>query len=157
MVRKNDEIKNETELKVLDKTFKIKSKYIDTVVGFPNSEKDNMEHNVFRVSVTRIFNDRDKITRSFKMYGSYADYEKGKDYQMEDDLKFNFRCFINDAIYGTMSFEDFCGEFGYDVDSRRAEKIWKLCKKTLNKTNDLGISESELYDIVNKLSEMGIE
>ena len=27
--------------------------------------------------------------------------------------------------YDPCTFEDFCGEFGYDTDSRRAEKCWK--------------------------------
>ncbi len=46
---------------------------------------------------------------------------------------------IIDAIYGYASdglafrnsrnFLDFCGEFGYDEDSRKAEKIYKACEK----------------------------
>lgn len=32
--------------------------------------------------------------------------------------------------YDIGSFEDFCGEFGYDTDSRKAEKIYKaVCKE----------------------------
>jgi len=30
--------------------------------------------------------------------------------------------------YDYDSFEDFCGEFGYDTDSRNAEKIYNACK-----------------------------
>jgi len=36
---------------------------------------------------------------------------------------------VSDADAGSESFEDFCGSFGYDEDSRKAEKIWKACKK----------------------------
>ncbi|VVB60571.1 Uncharacterised protein [uncultured archaeon] len=56
-----------------------------------------------------------------------------------------------------MDFKEFCGEFGYDNDSRRAEKIHKECKKSLNKVEDLGFFESELTDILNELQEQGIE
>ena len=31
--------------------------------------------------------------------------------------------------YPTSYFEDFCSEFGYDVDSRKAYKIWRACEK----------------------------
>jgi hypothetical protein len=32
-----------------------------------------------------------------------------------------------DTSAGEQSFADFCSDFGYDVDSRKAEKIWKAC------------------------------
>ena len=32
-----------------------------------------------------------------------------------------------DAQSGQESFEDFCGEFGYDPDSRKAEATWRAC------------------------------
>jgi hypothetical protein len=35
---------------------------------------------------------------------------------------------ISDADAGSLTFKDFCGDLGYDEDSRRAEKIWKTCK-----------------------------
>lgn len=31
--------------------------------------------------------------------------------------------------YDPGSFEDFCGEFGYDTDSRRAERTWKAVSR----------------------------
>ena len=31
--------------------------------------------------------------------------------------------------YTADSFEDFCDEFGYDTDSRKAEKTYKACRK----------------------------
>lgn len=36
-------------------------------------------------------------------------------------------CLLSDAVAGETSFDDFCGEFGYSTDSRRAERIWKQC------------------------------
>jgi len=147
--------KTETEITILDKKFKIGGKYIKTIRGFPNSE-DKMLHNVFRISVTRIFDSGDKITKHFKYHGSYAEYEEGKKELNDFDLKWAFRCFIEDATAGRMEFDDFCNEFGYS-DLRRAKKIWKECKKQLEKIYDLCIFESELYDIINELSKRGIE
>jgi hypothetical protein len=38
-------------------------------------------------------------------------------------------CLISDESSGAMSFEEFCGEFGYDTDSREAERTWKSCAR----------------------------
>lgn len=35
-----------------------------------------------------------------------------------------------DARCGEMSFEDYCGEFGYDTDSRKDYATWKQCQET---------------------------
>ena len=35
---------------------------------------------------------------------------------------------MSDGRAGEQSFEEFCSDFGYDEDSRQAEKIWKACK-----------------------------
>lgn len=34
---------------------------------------------------------------------------------------------ILDGTCGDQSFKDFCADFGYDVDSRKAEQTWKAC------------------------------
>lgn len=36
-------------------------------------------------------------------------------------------CLISDAFAGEQTFADFCGDFGYDEDSRKAERTWKQC------------------------------
>lgn len=40
-------------------------------------------------------------------------------------------CLVSDSmsIQNARSFEEWCGEFGYDTDSRKAERIYKQCKK----------------------------
>lgn len=38
-------------------------------------------------------------------------------------------CLLSDAHGADNTFEDFCGEFGYDTDSRKAERIYKACIK----------------------------
>ena len=40
---------------------------------------------------------------------------------------------LNDAQAGELSFEDFCSDFGYDTDSRRAYATWEACKENREK------------------------
>lgn len=42
-------------------------------------------------------------------------------------------CMVSDAFAGEQNFEGFCADFGYDVDSRKAEATWKACAKTAPK------------------------
>lgn len=38
-------------------------------------------------------------------------------------------CLLSDAQSGELDFEQFCGDLGYDTDSRSAEATWKACQK----------------------------
>jgi hypothetical protein len=42
-------------------------------------------------------------------------------------------CLASDATADLTSFEDFCSEFGYDVDSRRAERTFNAIKRQTEK------------------------
>ncbi len=44
-------------------------------------------------------------------------------------------CLASDSsgIENAQSFEDWCGEYGYDTDSRKAEKIFKTCERQAEK------------------------
>jgi len=141
-----------TTITVLGKIFELKSKLSRSGVNFPYSDSKTI-HNEFTVSVKN----KDGVTRRFKYYDSQANFEKGKTDLTEEDLKYCFRCFIEDGLDSTQTFEDFCDGFGYSTDSIRALKIYKSCQKTLKKLFDLGITENELTDIINELSEKGIE
>lgn len=44
-----------------------------------------------------------------------------------------FECFLSDVDVGNMTFEEFCNEFGYDTNSRKAKKIHRLCQKSAKK------------------------
>ena len=39
-------------------------------------------------------------------------------------------CLLSDALYGQDTFEDFCYNYGYDTDSRKALEIYLVCQKT---------------------------
>lgn len=38
-------------------------------------------------------------------------------------------CLLSDAEAASESFEDFCSSFGYDSDSRKAERTYRQCEK----------------------------
>lgn len=64
-----------------------------------------------------------------------------------------FECFLNDAIAGENTFEEFCGEFGYDTDSRKAEETWKACQIATGKAKYL-LDDDDLYDLINAINEI---
>jgi hypothetical protein len=55
----------------------------------------------------------------------------------EPDAADVISCLISDTSAGEQSFEDFCSDFGYDQDSRRAEATWKACANLAPKVRGL--------------------
>jgi hypothetical protein len=105
-------------------------------------------YNNHRVSV---YNARNGKRTSFKFWASIMNPELRTRYEVLNALY----CFVSDAVSGLDSFEDFCSNFGYDTDSREAEKTWKTCKRSTDKAlRVLGVSRSGLYDFLNDLSEI---
>jgi hypothetical protein len=49
------------------------------------------------------------------------------------DLSDVVECLLSDAQAGAQSFEDFCSDFGYDVNSREAERTHNACRDNLCK------------------------
>ena len=142
------------ELEINNVKFGISGTYTDSVKGFPNDKEDKNYHNEYRITVS---NRETKKHTWFKFYGSAHDCELGKTELSKDDLFLCFRCMIDDAIAGLDSFEDFCSNFGYDEDSRQAERIYKACVKKVKKCENIGIYEDDLYKIIDELSEKGVE
>jgi hypothetical protein len=46
-------------------------------------------------------------------------------------------CIVSDASAAEQGFEDFCADFGYDSDSRQAERIYKACERLAPKVKRL--------------------
>ena len=135
-----------------NRSFLISYKKIGVVNGFPNDKSDSSPHYHFKFFVKDV---DDAV--EFDFYGSSADYNNGKVSLNEEEVLWAFRCFIDDAIMGLSSFEDFCAELGYDVDSLSAYRTHQLCIESLKKTESLGIDEDGLYEIISELVEMGVE
>ena len=83
---------------------------------------------------------------SFEFWTSLAQ-PKMKD---DRDVLDAFDCFISDGMAAIGSFEDFCMDFGYDTDSRRAYGIYQACRRSREKLERItGLEGDELYDFVN--------
>lgn len=77
------------------------------------------------------------------------------EFESEYDVLNAFYCFVSDALDSLYSFDEFCGEFGYDTDSRKAEKVYRACKRAYAKFERVsGFSDDEMYDFINELSEI---
>lgn len=136
------------KIEVLGKKFEVDHKFIGEIQGFPNAPEDKLFHNHFKISIKH---KNKKI--SFDFYGSNHDFELFKRKLDSKDLMDTFRVFFEDAIAGLMNFEEFAGDFGYDPDSRRAEKVWKAVKQQTAKAYTLGLSDDDLYDLSNATRE----
>lgn len=64
-----------------------------------------------------------------------------------------FQCFIDDCVSGTMTFDDFVDEFGYD-DPKQAYHTWMACKNAAEKIGRIWSNkEDDLYDLLEFLRE----
>lgn len=73
-----------------------------------------------------------KMARALKPFGALSvDDVSGYVEPTAPTLTRYLECLQLDARSGEhLLFEDFADEFGYDLDSRKAEKIWRACQQT---------------------------
>lgn len=88
----------------------------------PNMDGPDMDHwrCVFR-------KDRARMTTYFSMGMGHNGRKPTADQVLE--------CLISDAssIDNARGFDDWCSDFGYDTDSRKAEKTYSACKRATDK------------------------
>ena len=109
---------------------------------------DNRNYNNHIVTVKN--KENGKTTR-FEFWCSIMHPE----FESEYDVLNACYCFVSDALSGLYSFDEFCSEYGYDTDSRKAEKVYKACKRAYSKFERVsGFSEDEMYGFINELSEI---
>lgn len=130
-------------MKTTFKNFSINSTFKGDKIAPWNDNQQNYNNHIITVTNTET-----KQKTSFEFWGSIVNPEV----KTENELLNAFYCFISNAVSGTYSFDEFCGEFGYDEDIRTAEKTWKACKKSLEKLNK--IYKGDIYDLVNELQEI---
>lgn len=58
------------------------------------------------------------------------DFWQGQAITGEPEVAGVLECLLSDSQAGELDFPEFCLEFGYDEDGRKAESIWKACQKT---------------------------
>lgn len=71
-----------------------------------------------------------RCTLHYKARRYSFDFFQGPAISHEPEVEDCLDCLLSDASAGEQSFEEFCSEFGYDADSRKAERIHKACEKT---------------------------
>ncbi len=94
----------------------------------PNWDEDNRNHNHYRVTLRRKKGGKERFV--FQFWDSIVNSEKGTKPTAYDVLS----CISGETTVCD-SFEDFCSEFGYDQDSRKAEQTWKGYNKQSRKIN----------------------
>jgi len=135
-----------TEIMLAGKKIRLSATNVGEVDRFPLADKPDGGHFEFFITVTVL----DRRT-SFKYFTSVRDYEEGKNEMSSDDIKTAFYNFLTDAQLGSDTFENFCAELGYDTDSRKAEKIWKACRLSAKKIENLRLGD--VYSLSNEFSE----
>ncbi len=123
------------------KQFEIKASY----KGNKKAEWSQDNFNNHMITVTNL-ETKEKIR--FEFWASIAHPML----KTEHDILNAFYCFVSDAISGNYSFDEFCSEFGYDTDSRQAEKIYRKCIKQYDRLSK--IFDGDIYDFANELQEV---
>lgn len=59
------------------------------------------------------------------------DFWQGAAISGEPDAVGVLECLLSDAQGGDQTFGDFCNEYGYDTNSRKAEATWRACQKAM--------------------------
>lgn len=130
------------------KGLEISATLVNSGVKFTHQDSDKTFHNQFKVTITNV--ETSKNTK-FDFYGSHNDYTKGVKELKDIELLEAFECFISDAISAEEDFKNWCDNFGYDSDSRKAHKIYKECVKSLEKAQK--IISGDMYEFYNELQE----
>lgn len=69
-----------------------------------------------------------RVTLTYERRRLTVDFFMGSANTSEPDAEGVIDCLLSDAQAGEQSFEDFCADMGYDLDSRKAEQTWKQCR-----------------------------
>ena len=126
------------------KQFRITSTFLNDKLWSADDKMQNYNNHL----VTIVNTETHKKT-AFEFWGSIMKPE----IETEQELLFAFYCFLSDGEGSRYGFENFCFEFGYDTDSRKAYKTFKACEKSLKKAERIGIDENMACDIMNDLQE----
>ena len=124
--------------------FKITSTFIGDKLWNADDKMQNYNNHLVTVVNTEIHR-----KTAFEFLGSIVKPE----IETEQELLFAFYCFLSDGEGSRYGFDDFCANFGYDTDSRKAYKTFKACEKSLKKAERIGIDENMACDIMNDLQE----
>ena len=111
---------------------------------------DRSPRNYHNHIITVKNNNTNRLTR-FEFWNSIAEGEIIR----EKSLLEAFRCFVSDAAYGDYDLDDFFAELGYYDHAKAGIKAYKACKNQKRKAKR--VIEHDLYDLLNEMSDDGIE
>lgn len=137
-------------MQAIYKNFKVKSTFKgDKKASWSGARFENWNNHMIKVT-----NLDTKQSCTFEFWASISNPEIKTEY----DLLNAFYCFVSDAVSAEESFENFCGDFGYEAYNERytgynkeSMKIYKACVKSNEKLQK--IYDGDIYDLVNELSE----
>lgn len=75
-----------------------------------------------------------------------TEYRMGSAHKGSPELPPVLWCLLTDADSADQPFEDWCSDYGYDEDSRRALRTYETCRETGRKLGEL-FSAAELTDL----------
>jgi hypothetical protein len=80
-----------------------------------------------------------KCTLRFRTRRMIVIFSQGPAIDHEPTLIDVLDCLASDAagVENGVSFEDWCADYGYDTDSRKAERIYKACEREAEKLRNL--------------------
>lgn len=139
---KSNLYKGVIDMQTTYKNFKITSTFLHNKCWSCNGSN----YNNHMITVT---NTETHKKTAFEFWGSMINPE----ITTTHELLFAFYCFLSDGESSRYGFNDFCENFGYDTDSRKAYTTFKACKKALQKAERIGINENIACDIINDLQE----
>ena len=87
-----------------------------TANGYKRDER-GWEHHKFTVELSR-----NGVAERF-------DWRQGLGIESDPEVGRVLESLVMDAQAGLESFEDFCGDSGYDTDSRKAHGTWEACRE----------------------------
>jgi hypothetical protein len=139
------------KIKVLDKTFEIKSRFLGE--DYPDWDKLN-PHNKFSISVKNLLEQQQPLKISFIFWGSVEDWVKGKNKLNDLELIYAFECFLEDSLsyMDNNNIDDFAKEYGFESVGETI-KAFDGCKKSYEKCFKLGLTETDIRDIINEIIE----
>lgn len=92
----------------------------------------------------------------FDYFGSVHDHDCRIDQLDRDGLLYALWSFVGDAAAGDETFEDFCGDYGYDNDSISAKRSHDACKAARAKLRRLFHDDREPSAVLELLEAEGI-
>ena len=129
------------------KNFKINAVYTGAKLAPWSGKYENWNHHTITV-----YNTENKKRTSFDFWASNM---KPNIEGNKEEILLAFQNFLSDGLAGCEDFNSFCWEFGYDTDSIKAFKTYKVCEKSTKKLIRILGNESYISDLYNDLTEEG--